>query len=154
MVHTNFFFGESLTVVNLNFLVNILLAMNLCIAYNCQVSCLLVNLLTPVHPSMHVNWIWSKTDLDKLLCSELTGWFIQVKLTKISYTETLFKFQFIQVKLTKISYIRTLFKFQFIQVKLTKISYTETLFKFQFIQDSGLFTVRFRRVSLYIFSKD
>jgi hypothetical protein len=38
----------------------------------------------------------------------------------------------------------------FIQVKLTKIFFTETLFKDWFIQDSDLFRVWFKQISLYI----
>jgi hypothetical protein len=40
---------------------------------------------------------------------------------------------------------------QFIQVKLTKNSYTETLFKIRFIQDSSVFRVWYRQVSLYMY---
>lgn len=38
----------------------------------------------------------------------------------------------------------------FEQVKLTKISYMGTVFKIHLIQDSSLFMVQFRQVSLYI----
>ena len=37
------------------------------------------------------------------------------------------------------------------QIKITKISYLGTLSKVQFIQDSGLFRVQVRQVSLYIY---
>ena len=39
---------------------------------------------------------------------------------------------------------------RYIQVELTKISYLWTLFTVRFIQDSSLFGVQFRNVSLYI----
>jgi len=58
----------------------------------------------------------------------------------------------------KVQWIQNLFKFLcseligvlFIQVKLTKINYNGTLLKVGFIQDSGLFRVQFRQISLYL----
>jgi hypothetical protein len=54
-------------------------------------------------------------DLKHLLCSVYTCvWFIHVKLTKISSTETFLRVWFIQVKLTKISSTETFLRAWFI----------------------------------------
>ena len=109
---------------------------------------------------------------------------IKVKLTKISYIRTLFKVRcmqdfglfrvwFTQVSLYKVLQWNCLVHWTCLgptfvikrdwcplDTAWLKIFYFETLFKICFLQDSGLFKVRFRQVSLYrtysqsIFQKD
>ena len=56
----------------------------------------------------------------------------------------------VQGNLSKVNFIGTRFCGQNRQVKLTKFSYIKALFNAQFIQDSDLFKVKLRQISLYI----
>ena len=85
--------------------------------------------------------ILSETEpfLDQLLCSVQTGvWFIQVKLTKISYIATKFKVRFIQdIGLSRVQIRQVFFKVRFIQdVGLSWVQIRQVLLKVRFIQGS------------------
>ena len=87
--------------------------------------------------------------LDQLLCSVQTGvWFIQVKLTKISYIATKFKVRFKQdTGLSWVQIRQVLFKVRFIQdVGLSWVQIRQVLFKVWCIQDTGLSRVQFSLV--------
>jgi hypothetical protein len=95
---------------------------------------------------LKIQWNLTEPPWDQLLCSKYTGvWFIQVKLTKISYIRTLFKVQFKQ----DFCLFRVQFKQDFC---LFRVQFKQDfcLFRVQFKQDFCLFRVWLKQVSLYM----